>query len=91
MDIGNFPFQEEVLGGYVVRYFDIEVDDDQLYWHKDEFDRLILVVVGEDWQLQLDNQLPVPLMEDMVYPIPKETFHRLIKGSTNLILKIKEL
>lgn len=91
MDTGNFPFQEEILDGYVVRYFDIEVDDDQLYWHKDEFDRLILVVVGEDWQLQLDNQLPVPLMEDMVYPIPKETFHRLIKGSTNLILKIKEL
>jgi hypothetical protein len=39
--------------------------------------------------VQLDNQLPVPLTETIF--IPKEMYHRVIKGTGDLTVKIKKL
>jgi len=37
---------------------------------------------------QFDNELPQPLKEKLF--IPRETYHRLIKGTGNLGVRIKE-
>jgi hypothetical protein len=39
----------------------------------------------------MDNKVPVQLKEGMRLEIPKETFHRVIKGKTPLTIKIIEL
>jgi hypothetical protein len=38
----------------------------------------------------MDNELPIELKEGMKLQIPKETFHRLGRGNTKLVIKIKE-
>jgi hypothetical protein len=38
----------------------------------------------------MDNELPMELKEGMKLEIPKETFHRIGKGNTKLVIKIKE-
>lgn len=49
-----------------------------------------MVVEGENWQLQLDNQLPEIMMQGATYVIPARMYHRLIKGDSDLIIKISE-
>jgi hypothetical protein len=46
-------------------------------------------VGNTDWMVQMDNELPKPLTEKVF--IPKETYHRVIKGSDDLTVKIKKL
>ena len=89
-DIGK-PYIDEIRADHIIRAFDKQVKEEQLIWHKDKKDRYILAVSGEGWKLQIDNQLPVELKSDKIYPIPKETYHRLVKGNGDLILKIKEI
>ena len=40
-----------------------------------------------NWKFQLDNQLPVSLYESKLF-ISKGTYHRLIKGTGDLVIKI---
>ncbi len=48
------------------------------------------MVSGDGWQLQMDNKLPEELREGKTYRIPKMEYHRVIKGTNKLVLKIKE-
>lgn len=84
------PYIDEEHPDHTLRIFDSTFDANDFYWHKDKKDRLITAVSGEDWELQIDNQLPIKLEIDKVYPVKKETWHRIIKGTGDLILKIKE-
>ena len=43
-----------------------------------------------DWQLQLDNQLPVLLEGKKEYKIPKYMYHRVIKGEGKLVVEIEK-
>ena len=90
MDTGK-PYIDEIHPDYFIRIFDAESTPNDFYWHKDKKDRIILAVSGSDWKLQFDNEIPITLEPEKVYPIPRETFHRIIKGKDNLILKIKEI
>jgi hypothetical protein len=54
----------------------------------DREDRLVKVIEGKSWKLQIDNTLPVELEVGKEYYIPKMTFHRIIKGDSDLILEI---
>ena len=40
-----------------------------------------------DWSFQLDNDIPRKLLKDKLF-IPNETYHRLIKGTGDLVVKI---
>ncbi len=84
----SLPFKEKSLGNDVyIREFDKDIDSHELEWHLDREDRLVEVVENEGkWQIQLDNCLPV-LLEKNIF-IPKETYHRVIKGSGRLVVKI---
>jgi hypothetical protein len=73
---------------YIIREFDDNIDPIELMWHRDDEDRIVEAIGTTDWQVQLDNLLPIPL--DKPIFIPKHMFHRVIKGSGNLRVKIKK-
>ena len=83
------PYSEEENGNIVRRTFSIDVSESELTWHRDREDRVILPINENDWYLQMDNELPRPLTE-MVY-IPKNTYHRVIKGMGDLKVRINKL
>lgn len=74
-----------------VRTFDENIHENELKWHRDEKDRRVKILECNGWMLQLDNELPVELKEGKEYFIPKEMFHRTIKGKGKLVIEIKEL
>jgi hypothetical protein len=84
------PYTQNLKNGYIIREFDANIDGSELVWHRDKKDRVVEVVSGKGWKFQLDNHLPLELKEGMVLQIPKETFHRIGKGDTKLVIKIKE-
>ena len=85
------PYLDKLIGEYFVRTFKNDIDDNELVWHRDHEDRYVKIVEGKGWELQIDNELPVELEIGKEYFIPKKTFHRIIKGSGNLIVNIKEV
>lgn len=73
-----------------IRTFSESVDEMELIWHRDRADRKITVLEGRDWKLQMDNELPVSLEVAKTYFIPKLMYHRVLKGTTDLKIRIKE-
>jgi hypothetical protein len=69
-----------------IREFSSDVDTHELEWHIDREDRTIEVIENVNWQVQLDNNLP-QLLKETIF-IPKETYHRVIKGEGNLKVRI---
>ncbi len=84
------PYTESYDNGLIIRQFDEDVNDDELIWHRDKRTREITVLEGSGWQLQLDDQLPKELQRGRLYKIPKMEYHRLIKGTGKLVVKIWE-
>ncbi len=71
------------------RLFESSCDSGELIFHKDKRDREILECENEgEWMLQMDNEIPKVIEKGMF--IPKEIYHRLIKGSGDLRVVIKE-
>jgi hypothetical protein len=42
---------------------------------------------GSEWKIQLEDNLPLDLEIGKEYFIPKETYHRVIKGKGDLIVR----
>ena len=84
------PYTEKQIEDFVVREFLEETSSFEFVWHRDKEDRYILPTHITDWQFQLDNDIPRILGKDKLF-IPKETYHRLIKGTGDLSLKIWKL
>ena len=72
------------------RVFKESVDTDELKWHRDQYDRMVFVESGKGWKLQMDEELPQDLQVGQKYFIPKETYHRVIKGTGDLVIEVKE-
>ena len=72
-----------------VRTFTQDIPEEQLVWHRDQEDRLVEVIGQTDWQFQFDNQIPQPLKSGLF--IPKGVYHRTIKGTGELKIRIKKL
>lgn len=89
-DDNELPFLQEEKNGIKTRLFKESTDNHELKWHFDKKDRKVKVVKSNDWELQMDNQLPIKLNEGDVITIPKGIYHRVIKGTGDLIVKIKE-
>ena len=86
----SFPFKETHLqNNSYLREFEETVDVDDLEWHRDREDRFVEIIGETDWQLQMDNELPKKLSGKIF--IPKETWHRVIKGKNELKVKITKL
>ena len=88
----SFPFKEKLIGGKTfLRGFKENVDDSELIWHLDREDRVVIPLKSSGWKLQMDNELPKPLVEGREYFIPKMTYHRVIKGTGDLEIKLIKL
>ena len=85
-----FPFTETKRGKVLIREFSENVDKGELIWHRDREDRTITILESKGWKLQMDNTLPVVLEEGKSYNIPKNTYHRVIKGEGKLILELEK-
>jgi len=86
----KYPFHQKESNGRLIREFSADVASDELVWHRDRADRRVKVRSGEGWQLQLENRLPKNLVPGEVYFIPKNTYHRVIKGQQRLVIEIEE-
>ena len=76
---------------FIYRTFDVNVDESELVWHRDLKNRCVHVLSGTGWQLQMDDKLPVNLMIGQDYYITKNTYHRVIKGDSNLVVRIENI
>jgi hypothetical protein len=87
---GNaFPFVEENLSkNRRIRMFPETVWEDDLVWHRDAENRTVKVLSSNGWKLQMDDQLPKELVIGETHYIPKNTYHRIIKGIGELIVEI---
>jgi hypothetical protein len=48
------------------------------------------VIDGNDWKFQYDNELPISINKGDIIHVNKYEYHRIIKGSSDLIIKIEE-
>ena len=87
----DFPFTEKQISKKIfLREFKRDVISDELIWHMDREDRYVKVVEGKGWELQMDNELPQLMAKGKTFFIPSYTYHRVIKGDTDLIVEIKK-
>ena len=89
-DTGKRPYTDILIDEYCVqRTFDANVDSQELYWHRDDEDRIVEVLnAGKGWSLQFDNELPFTLDKGATIFILRHEWHRVIKGSGDLTIKI---
>lgn len=84
------PFEEEWLSKEIsIRKFKASSDSEELKWHFDDEDRIIESTKETDWLFQYDNKLPQRLEGQIT--IKKGEWHRLIKGTKDLEIKIIRL
>lgn len=69
-----------------IRTFNESIDPIELMWHRDQESRTVVSLGLSDWKIQIDNKLPQCLNKDIY--IPAGAWHRLIKGSGELVIKI---
>ena len=86
------PYKEiQISENKKLRFFRANViNESELEWHRDRNNRLVEVLEANGWKFQYDNELPIPLQEGDKLFIPKEHFHRVIKGNGDLVVEITE-
>lgn len=81
------PYKDlEVTDTYIIREFNENIDPIELLWHRDDEDRTIEILEDTDWLIQLEDKLPTSL-KDRIF-IRRHEWHRVIKGTGTLTLKI---
>lgn len=81
------PYKDiKIENSFIIREFDENIDPTELMWHRDAEDRIIQAIDETDWKVQLDGQLPIS-MNNQIF-IPKGMWHRAIKGTSTLKVKI---
>jgi hypothetical protein len=89
VDIGR-PYKDlEETDFYIIREFDENIDPIELLWHRDNEDRTVEIIGETDWKLQLEDSLPTSLNQPIF--IPRHQYHRVIKGTGNLKIKIYKI
>ena len=82
------PYKEIQTQTCLYRKFTQDISEDELVWHRDQNDREVTIMDSTDWMFQFEDQLPFTLKDTLF--IPKETYHRLIKGTGTLNVQIQE-
>ena len=85
------PFKETVNNNLSVRIFSSSLNESELKWHWDNENRIVICEHETDWQLQMDNELPVKIEKNKKYFIPEGEYHRLIKGTNDLKVNVYKL
>lgn len=84
------PYLEIVKGNVITRVLPENVNSGELVWHRDRKDRIVEILQSDGWKFQHDNKLPFTLKKGDVIEIQKESYHRVIKGKGDLVIKIIE-
>ena len=84
------PYLEIVNGNVITRVLPESVTSEELVWHRDKNDRKVEILQSEGWKFQHDNQIPFELKRGDILEIKKNTYHRVIKGKGDLVIKITE-
>jgi len=84
------PYNQKVINNKIIRTFEKNVLSLHLILHRDKQDRYVKILEGVDWQLQFDNRMPEKLVVGKIYYIPRMMYHRIIKGTKDLVLEIEE-
>ena len=86
----DYPFKEKQQDGFHVRTFSSNLSEMELKWHFDEQDRTVICEHDTDWMFQTDNELPIIIKKNTPIFIPEGTYHRIIKGNGDLVVKVKK-
>jgi len=86
----QYPFEQKLKEGKLYRTFSPDVDSDELVWHQDLMDRVVTIVSCGGWKFQREDELPIKLLNEQILFIPKNSWHRVIKGNSELIVEIEE-
>jgi hypothetical protein len=85
-----YPFTEfQECENTFIRTFSKETDQMELKWHFDEEDRIMESISPTDWEFQFDNKLP-QVIKGKIF-IPKGVWHRIIKGSDDLEIRLVKM
>ena len=87
--VEELPFDEVNEGNKKIRVFNEKTNSDEFKWHRDREDRLITILEGEGWKIQIDNELPKDLKSGETLIIPEGVYHRVIKGNGNLKVSVE--
>ena len=81
------PYRDlKITDEYIIREFNEDIDPIELLWHRDDEDRTVEILGETDWKVQLEDSLPTSLNEPIF--IKRHEWHRIIKGTGTLKLKI---
>ena len=81
------PYTEEQTDtNTYIRTFSADTPETDLIWHLDREDRVIEATHYTDWKFQSDDELPISL--NNLITIPKNTFHRIIKGTDDCTIRM---
>lgn len=87
----KYPYQQLSIDNKIIRTFSPDVDSEELKWHQDLKDRKIKIIKDGGWEFQMEDKLPVKLLEDTQFYIPKLVWHRVLKGNSELVVEIEEI
>ena len=83
------PFKEQIVSDNVfIREFKQDTDSGDYLWHRDREDRIIESIGETDWQVQLDDELPRVIKGEVF--IPMGVYHRVIKGTGDLKIRLQK-
>jgi hypothetical protein len=86
----TLPFKEtKISDNTFIREFSQNTDSGEFMWHRDFESRIIESLEETDWMIQLDDELPKKIEGEII--IPMGIYHRLIKGTNNLKVKVIKL
>ena len=84
------PYKETKISERTfIREFTQDTDSGEFMWHRDHENRIIESIDTTDWLIQIDDELPKKI-EGEVF-IPMGVYHRLIKGTGDLKIKLQKL
>ena len=81
------PYKEtKISDNTFIREFNQNTDSEEFVWHRDRESRIIESIGDTDWMIQLDDKLPMKIEGKI--SIPMGVYHRLIKGTGDLKIKL---
>ena len=87
----GLPFREILSDTYSTRIFSEKLNETELKWHFDNEDREVTFLHDSDWKFQMDNELPIPIIEGLTVLIHEGEFHRKLKGTGDLKVKVRKI
>ena len=79
--------QKNIKKNIFERVFSKDVDSEELIWHRDKKNRIVEILEGDNWLLQMENELPKKLSVGQKIEIHKD--HKLF-GLTLVVNTLKK-